>query len=145
MPFVEEHDLVVGELATEPDRLRRAARDPRDLLPRLPDCRRAVDPDDVAWPLLAGEAGDHPGLGRAGHRADDDRVEEDAQLGLLGRDLVGPAGEPVTAERMVGCARGDRVRLPARLLHGFECLLPAPPEADVEACLREPDVGAHDP
>ena len=62
--------------------------------------------------VLRGEAGDHPGLRRAGHGADDDRVEEDAQLGLLLGDLVGPAGEAEPAERMVGGAGGIAYGLP---------------------------------
>jgi hypothetical protein len=43
MPFVEEHDLLVGEVAAELDRLRRAARYARDLGPGLLDRGRAVD------------------------------------------------------------------------------------------------------
>jgi hypothetical protein len=34
----------------------------------------------------SGEAGDHAGMGGAGHGADDDRVEEDTELPFLFRD-----------------------------------------------------------
>ena len=37
-------------------------------------------PSTRRGPVLAGEPGDHAGVGRAGDRADDDRVEEDAEL-----------------------------------------------------------------
>ena len=46
---------------------------------------------------------------------------------------------------MVGGAGRDRVRLPACGAHGLERLLPARPESDVEARVRQPHVGAHDP
>ena len=91
------------------------------------------------------EAGDHAGLRRAGHRADDDRVEEDAELALLLGHLAGPAREAEPAERMVGRAGRDRVRLAAALLDRRERLLPARADADVEPGGVEPHVGAHDP
>ena len=46
---------------------------------------------------------------------------------------------------MVGGASRDRVRLAAALLDRGERLLPARPDADVEARRVEPHVGAHDP
>jgi hypothetical protein len=94
---------------------------------------------------MPGEARDHPRLRRAGDRADDDRVEEDAELRLLLGDLVCPAREAVAAEWMVGRAGRDRVRLAAARLDVGERLLPARPEPDVEAARVEPHVGAHDP
>ena len=76
-----------------------------------------------------GEAGDHAGLGAAGHGADHDGVEEDTELLLLGRQLRGTQfGETQSAEAVVGGARGDRVRLAAcRLDLGQRRLLPALP------------------
>ena len=112
-------------------------------------CSTVADPSmprTRARPLLHGEAGDHPRLRRARDRADDDRVEEDAELALLLRDLVRPAGEAEPAERMVGRAGRDRVRLAARLLDrsaSASCQLGR--NADVEAGVDEADVGAHDP
>ena len=82
-------------------------------------------PSTRAVRVLRREAGDHPGLRRAGDRADDDRVEEDAELRLLLGDLVGPAREAEPAERMVGRAGRDRVRLAAALLDRRERVLPA--------------------
>ena len=61
----------------------------------------SVDAEHRSFPFLKGEAGDHAGLGRAGNGADDDRVEEDAELALLRLHLHGPAREAVTAERVV--------------------------------------------
>ena len=74
-----------------------------------------------------------PACVRAGDRADDDRVEEDAELALLLLDLVRPAGEAEPAERMVGRAGRDRVRRAAARLDVGERLLPALLEADAEA------------
>ena len=96
-------------------------------------------------PVLAGEPGDHPGLGRAGHAADDDRVEEDAELALLLLDLVGPVGEAETAERVVRGAGRDGVRRAAARLHVLERRLPRVLEPDAEAGRVEAYVGAHDP
>ena len=64
---------------------------------------------------------------------------------LLGGDLARPVGEAEPAERMVGGAGGDRVRLAARRLDGLERGLPAVADADVEAGVVEADVAAHDP
>ncbi len=50
-------------------------------------------------------------------RADDDDVEEDAQLGFLCCHLAHPVGEAHAAERMVGSPGRDRVRHPAGRLH----------------------------
>ena len=82
---------------------------------------------------------------RAGHRAHDDRVEEEAELALLLGHLVGPAREPEPAERVVRRAGGDRVRLSTALLDGRERVLPALADPDVESSRIEPHVGAHDP
>src|SRR3569833_2079982 len=124
MPLVEQDELLVAQLAAEADRRRGAARDPRDLLPRLQHGRAAVDPEDAPLPVLAGEAGDHPRLRRARDGADDDRVEEDAELALLGLDLVCPPCEAVAAEWVSGRAGRDRVRLPSARLDVGERLLP---------------------
>ena len=106
---------------------------------------RAVDAEHGALALLAREAGDHAGLRRPGHRAHDDRVEEESERGLLVGDLAGPACEPVAAERVVGGAGRDRVRLAAALADVVERLFPALAEPDVEARVGQPHVGAHDP
>ena len=58
--------------------------------------------------------------------------------------LLCPAGEAEAAQRMVGAAGRDCVRLPAALLDWRERFLPARPDADVEPGLAEPHVGAHD-
>ena len=137
--------VVRAQLASDTDRSGGAARDAQDLRARLLDRRRPVDAEHRARMFLRGEAGDHPRLRRAGHRADDDRVEEDAELTLLFRDLVRPPREAETAERMVGGAGRDRVWPPAALLDGGERVLPARPDPDVEAGRVEPYVGAHDP
>ena len=59
--------------------------------------------------VLAGETGDHPGVGGARDRADDDGVEEDAQFPFLLLHLVGPVGEAQPAQPVVGPAGRDRV------------------------------------
>ena len=89
------------------------AGDARDLVARPVDRRRPVDAEHAPLALLPREAGNHPGLRRTGHGADDDRVEEDAQLGLLLLDLVGPVGESQPAERSLnrfpGADRGTEL------------------------------------
>ena len=90
--------------------------------------------------------GDHAGVRRAGDGADDDRVEEDAELALLLLHLVAPssrspgrrAGGPT---RPAGIAYG----LPPAASTSRDRPLPALLEADAEAGLDEPHVGAHDP
>ena len=81
---------------------------------------------------------------RAGDGADDDGVEE-AELALLLGHLVGPASEAEPAERVVGGAGRNRIRLAARLLDRRERVLPAPSDPDVEAGRVEPHVRTHDP
>ena len=113
-------------------------RDPRHLLERLARLRRAVDPDHAARPLLRGEAGRHPRLGRSRHRADDHGVEEDAELLLLLGHLLRPARVAEAAQRVVGRAGRDRVWLAAARLDVGERLLPALLEADAESRSRGP-------
>ena len=98
-----------------------------------------------SFALLEREAGDHPGVGRAGDGADDDVVEEDVVLGFLHRDLASPVGEPEPAERVVGGAGRNRVRLAARLDDGVECSLPTVADPDVEAGRVEAHIATHDP
>lgn len=43
----------------------------------------------------------HARVGRSGHRANDDGVEERVELGLLSRNLSCPVGEAKPAERVV--------------------------------------------
>jgi len=49
-------------------------------------------------------------VGGAGHRADDDRIEEDAELPLLLRDLKGPVREAESTERVLRRTGRDAVR-----------------------------------
>ena len=83
-----------------------------------------------SWPA---KPGDHAGVGGAGDRADDDRVEEDAELLLLLCDLIGPVGEAEAAELVVGGAGRDGVRLAAARPRRPRSPVPSCPEADVEA------------
>ena len=78
---------------------------------------RGVDADrPFAVVVVLGEARDHAGLRAAGHRGDEDVVEDDAELGLLVLDLFGPPGEAESAEGMVRRARRDGVGLAAAVL-----------------------------
>ena len=95
--------------------------------------------------ILNGETGDHAGVRGTGHGADDDVVEEHVVLRFLRRHLARPVGEPEPAERMVGGASRDRVRLAAGLDHRVDRLLPRVAETDVEAGRIDPHVAAHDP
>ena len=141
---VEEH-LVRCQLAVETDLRRGVTRDPQHLRVRLGGLRRAVDAEHAAAAALEGEAGDHAGLRRARDGADDDRVEVDAEIAFLLGQLDRPAREAEAAERMVGGTGRDRVRLAARLLHVAQRLLPRLLEADAEAGLDQPHVGAAEP
>ena len=114
MVALVEDDLVLAEVAPDADGLGREAGDPGDLGARLGRLGRGIDADHPPLPLPVGEAGDHAGLGGAGDRAHDDRVEEDAELALLRLHLAGPRGEAQAAERVVGRARRDRVRASRR-------------------------------
>src|SRR5713101_459078 len=145
VPLVEEHDLLVLQLAAEADGLRGAPRDARDLIPGLLHGRRAVDAENGLRAVVCREACDHARLRRAGHRADDDRVEEDVELALLLHHLVRPARETVSAERMIRRACRNRIRLAAGFLDRCEGVLPARPERDVEARVDESHVRTHDP
>ena len=105
-----------AQLAAQADCLRGLTRDAGDLIPSLLDRRGAVDPEHLALGVLQREARDHARLGRAGHRARDHRVEGHAELRLLLSHLLRPAREPEPAQRMIGTAGRDCVRLPAALL-----------------------------
>ena len=70
-------------LAAELDELSRVLRDRQHLRLGLRGRERTVDADHVARAAIGGEADQHAGMGRAGHRADDDVVELDAELALL--------------------------------------------------------------
>ena len=93
---------------------------------------------------VAGDASDHARLGRAGHRAHDDGVEEDAQLRLLALQLDHPVGEAEPAQAMVRSPRRDGVWRAARLSDLGQRQLPALLEADAEAGLHQAHVRAHD-
>ena len=109
-PALEHLDLVVAQLPTEFDQLGGVPGDARDLLGRLVERGRRIDPEHPALApgevLQRGEAGDHAGVGRAGHRADDDRVERDAERLLLLGELERPVREAEPAERVLGGAGG---------------------------------------
>ena len=90
------------------------------------------------------EAGDHAGMGGTGHRADDDRVEEDAQLLLLLRDLEGPVGEAESSQRVLGRTGRDAVGDASGFLDLTQRFLPGAADTDVEAGRVEAHVSAHD-
>src|SRR5690606_32571333 len=140
------HDLLVAEIGLPPDAVGGVAGDAADLLARLRRLGRRVDADDASlWAARVGElgeSGDHACLGAARDRADDDRVEEDAEFAFLGGHFVGPVGETETAERVVGGARRNGVRRAAGFLDVADGLLPAFLEADAELGADEPDVRA---
>ena len=91
-----ELDVVRGQVPLDADQLRGAAGDPqrpaRGSRPAWPT-RRCRAPGAAGRPprSRAANPATMPGLGAAGHRADDDGVEEDAELALLLGDLVRPA------------------------------------------------------
>ena len=103
---------------------------------------RRLDAGEV---LERREAGDHAGVGRAGHGADDDRVEVHAEGLLLLGQLEGVVGEPDTAEGVLARAGRDRVRRATALLDLAQGVLPRVTDADVEAVRVEARVGAHHP
>jgi hypothetical protein len=144
-----EVDVVVGQLPLDADELGGLPCDAADLVAGL--CRRGrrVDAEDTPRPAVRagerGEASDHPGLGAAGDRAHEDGVEVDSELTFLFGELVGPVGEPETAEGMVGGAGRDRVRPPAGRFDLPQHLLPAFLEADPEPGAHQPDVGTGEP
>jgi hypothetical protein len=84
----------IAQVALEADQAGGVAGDPADLVAGLVDRRRGVDPEHparaAAGVLEGGEPSDHASVRRAGDRADDDGVEDDAELLLLLDDLVGP-------------------------------------------------------
>ena len=71
------------------------------------------------------EPRDHACVRRSGDRADDDRVEEHAELALLRLDLARPRGKPEAAEGMVETLPRESRGLPATRHNICECLLPA--------------------
>ncbi len=121
-----------SELAFKTDQLGGVAGDLRDMFTCLFDLGRSVYSDHAAWAVLGREAHDHARLGRPGDSADDDRVEEHPQLGLLRGDLAGPAREPETPEPVIRRTSGNRVGDSAFGPDVFECHLPAVFDADPE-------------
>src|ERR1700738_2884941 len=75
-PSFQDRDLLVAKGGAQPDEPGGLMSDLGDLRPGLIDPGRCVDAQHAARPVLAGEAGDHPGVGGPGDTADDDRVEE---------------------------------------------------------------------
>lgn len=82
---------------------------------------------------------------RARDSAHDNSVEEHAELALLLGHLADPIRKPEAAERMVRCARRNRVRRAARLDHRVEGALPAVANPDVETRLLHADIASHNP
>jgi len=82
---------------------------------------------------------------RARDGAHDNSVEEHAELALLLGHLADPIRKPEAAERMVRCARRNRVRRAARLEHRIEGALPAVANPDVETRLLHADIASHNP
>ena len=73
-----------------------------------------VDADDPAGPVLCREPCDHSGLRAAGDGAHDDVSKKIPSDRSCSATSCGPAGEAEATERMIGGARGDRVRLASR-------------------------------
>lgn len=89
-----EANLLSGELG-----------DAKHLVEGLLDLARGVNANDLAGAravlLSELEAGDDTSHGRASDGADEDGVEEDAQLLLLGLNLESPSGKAKATERVV--------------------------------------------
>ncbi len=103
-----------------------------------------IDADHFSRAAIGGETDQHAGMGGAGNSADHDIVELEAELLLLLAHLLGEADIAETAELVHGGAGGNGVRLAARRLDLVDRLLPALADADVEAVVDQPHVGAHD-
>ena len=142
MEAVVEDDVLALQLPLDADLACRLLRDPQHLGVRLFGSGRGVDPDHAPAFVLEDEARDHPSLCRAGDRAHDHGVEEDPEFSFLFGDLCGPTREAEPAERMIGGAGRDRIRLPARVLDLAKRLFPRALEADPEVRLDEPHVCA---
>ena len=91
---------------------------------------------------VLGEADQHAGVRRAGHGADDDVVEPEAELPLLRAHLLGEADEAETAVLVHRGARRNRIGLAALCSHVIQSALPARPDPDVEAFVDQLDLGA---
>src|SRR6516165_7324758 len=87
-------DLLIAQLALQPDEPGGVTCDPRDLVAGFRWLGRGVDADDAARTAAGrgqrGEAGHHARLGAPGHRAHHDRVEEHAKFTFLVGDLTCP-------------------------------------------------------
>ena len=84
--------------AAELDQIGGPLRDAQDLREGLLRLGRGVDADDAVGAAVGGEADHHAGLRRAGHRADEDVVETEAELLLLRPHLLGEADIAEPAE-----------------------------------------------
>ena len=92
MIAIIQDDLVLAQVALDPDGLGREPRDARDLGPRLGRLCGTIYADNppLALALAIREPGDHARLRGTGDRADDDCFEEHPELALLILDLARP-------------------------------------------------------
>ena len=148
-PAFEHLDLVVADVAPDLDELGGVAGDACDLVAGLLQGGGGVDPEDPALDagqlLEGGKPGDHPGVRRARHGADDDGVEEDPEGLLLLGDLERPVGEPQSAVLVLGGSGRDRIGGAAGLLDFAQGVFPRVADTDVEAGGVEATVRAHHP
>src|SRR5579864_1304121 len=136
-PAAQDGDLLLAQIAAEPGELCGAAGYFRDLGAGLGELGRGVDPDHSPRPVLRGEPSDHARLGRAGHRADKDRVEEDPKLALLLLHLIRPVRKAQATQPVVRGARRDRIRDTPLRAHLRQSLLPAGLDTDTEPGAHE--------
>ena len=144
-PALEHGDLVVAQVAPEPDQLGGVPGDPLHLRAGLLELGRGVDADHPARAVLAGEAGDHPGVGGAGDGADDDRVEEDAELASCCATSRAQLAKPSPPRRWSEAPAGMAYGVPPAARTSSSARSQQSLDADAEAGRVEPDVGAHDP
>lgn len=144
-PPLKHGDLIGAQVAAQVDELGGVACDAFDLLSGCGWFGRRVDADHPPRPPLAGETGDHAGMGRAGDTTYDDGVEEDAEFFFLLLHFVGPVRETQSAEPVIRGSGRDGVRCSAGTFDILDGVVPAVFELDAEARRVEPDIGAHDP
>ena len=146
MPLLEQHDLVVPQLAAEADRLGGAARDAGDLLAR--SARRSPSRRSRARARCRSWAA-KPAIIPAWVEPVTEQTTTVSKKTPSSRSWSAtssaqrakPRPPSGWSEAPAGIAYG----LPPRSSTDASAVLPARAEADVEARRVEPDVGAHDP